>query len=54
MDVTDLHFELRVRGLELRSASRPISLGCLFCRKTPAMNLLAIRVRNSRISKFAN
>ena len=54
MEVTDLHFELHVRDLAAARKSYVDRLRLPVLQETPAMNLLAVRVGNSRMSIFGD
>ena len=54
MNVTDLHFELHVRDLAAARHFYVDQLGLPILQETEAMNLLAVRVGNSRMSLFGN
>ena len=54
MDVTDLHFELHVRDLEVAKHFYVEQLGLPILQQVPSMNLIAVRVGRSRMSIFGN
>ena len=54
MDVVDLHFELHVRDLAAAKRFYVAQLELPIIQETPSMNLLAVRVGNSRMSIFGN
>lgn len=54
MNVTDLHFELHVRDLAAARHFYVDQLGLPVLEESAAMNLIAVRAGNSRISLFGN
>jgi len=54
MKVTDLHFELHVRDLAAAKQFYVDRLGLTVLQETDSMNLLAVRVGNSRMSIFGD
>lgn len=54
MNVTHLHFELHVRDLAAAKLFYVDRLGLPVLQETPAMNLLAVLVGESRMSIFGN
>jgi len=54
MNVIDMHFELHVRDLAAARHFYVDQLGLPVIQETPAMNLVAVRVGNSRMSLFGN
>ena len=54
MDVTDLHVELHVRDLDAARRFYVDQLELPVLQETPSMNLVAVRVGNSRMSIFGD